>query len=331
MPLMRAVAALKWTGAVIAVVVAGLLIWKGTQKPAVSEDLSDKVVWARPLWSYLGKCRERDEFERHRDAIALEALQTFDARRGERMATAAVAYFANGGYQRVDQEGKRDGEPACPPVHLDKTVADAALRARVFEGPFLYEDPLRLAERLGPRDPKIVDAVARTAFYASLIPSDALHWDLRPFARMVLAGFGAAARPWSDQAFAMMSAADPMATGAAQIAVGAGHPEALARTRTLMSELLASVPKDRPVPYRTRNRLYDLAYALGMAGLAAEPYSAPLVLLLSRGVESWAPPFGMIDYHPVSMCVVGERIGGRAAEAARVQEFCQRRPLVYEQ
>jgi hypothetical protein len=148
---------------------------------------------------------------------------------------------------------------------------------------------------------------------------------------MVLAGFGAAASPWSDLAFGLMSSADPMGTGAAQIAVGAGHPQALARTQALMLDLLDAVPDGRPVPYRARNRLYELAFALGMAGSVAVPYAGPLVTLLGREVESWAPPFGMINYRPVRMCVVGEYIGGRAAAAARDPEFCRKNPKVYEQ
>jgi hypothetical protein len=97
-----------------------------------------------------------------------------------------------------------------------------------------------------------------------------------------------------------------------------------------MEQLISAIPRDKLVPRLTRNRLYELAFALGMAGEGAQPYAAPFLELLDRRVESWAPPFGMIGLPPARMCPVAQRIGGSVAEAGRTKDFCARRPKALE-
>ena len=147
---------------------------------------------------------------------------------------------------------------------------------------------------------------------------------------MVLAGLGAqAVKPWTQRALAEMSASDQLGTGAAQIAAASGEPEALAKVERLMADLLAATPRTKAIPRETRNRLYELAYGLGMAGEQAQPYAAPVTDLLSREVESWVPPFGMIALKPARMCAVARQIGGQIAATARTKDFC-RAPKVFE-
>jgi hypothetical protein len=97
---------------------------------------------------------------------------------------------------------------------------------------------------------------------------------------------------------------DPMGTGAAQVAVAGGHPQALQTVERLMTETLATLPKNRVVPWDTRNRLYEMAYALAFGGEQAKQYVAPLRDLMGRKVQSWAPPFGMVELPPRRMCRV---------------------------
>lgn len=282
------------------------------------DDLTEKVITGTPLWAYDVPCKDPDESVLQRAAVALEALKTFPSPR-EDEARRAVRFFGFGWTL-----GR-----LCSSDRLFEAVADAATAAGFFDERYLGEPSLWLAQQLGPRNPRIVEALARTAFSETAVPSDGLRWDLRPFARLVLGEFGRTTAPWSKRAFDEMSIRDPLTTSAALVAVGGGHPRARERTRALMNSLLGSV--GNPIPYRTRNRLYDLSVALAMAGPAAEPYADPLIALLGRTVESWAPPFGMIDYRPVRMCNVALRIGGRVAAVARGQDYCRKTPKVYDQ
>jgi hypothetical protein len=205
------------------------------------------------------------------------------------------------------------------------------VRRGAFDMPFLYEAEIALAERLGPRDSRIVDAVAHSAFLEHEIPSNGLRIDLRPYARLALAEFGPAAKPWAQQAVLQLSSDDAMGTGAAQIAVGAGESSSFRRVQELMQRILDETPATAPIPRTSRNRLYELAFALGMAGKDAEPYAGPMVELLNRQVESAAPPFGLISMPPARMCPVALRLGGMAAAATLKKPFCQRVPKAIEQ
>jgi hypothetical protein len=55
-----------------------------------------------------------------------------------------------------------------------------------------------------------------------------------------------------------------MRTSAVQIAVAGDHPQALQIVERLMAETLAKFPKGRIVPWNTRNRLHEMAYALSL-------------------------------------------------------------------
>ncbi|KAJ8134525.1 hypothetical protein OY671_012262 [Metschnikowia pulcherrima] len=98
-----------------------------------------------------------------------------------------------------------------------------------------------------------------------------------------------------------------------------------------MEQISLATPEQKPIPRLVRNRFYELAFALGMAGERAQPYAQPLIELLDRRVESWAPPFGMIESPPARMCPVARHIGGTVAAAAETKEFCVRRPKAFEQ
>lgn len=273
-----------------------------------------------PLWVRLPRCRPPTTDEVVQDRAALAVLRAFRSDRIGMLGFRAVEHFSNPGRRARGQSGPEEAKPCLGP-DLIAPIVDAAVVGGAFDST-LYEPGIGLAEQLGPRHPKVVQAVARTAFASHLIPSDFFRTDLRPYARLVLAEYGAEARPYGAQAFAQISANDSLGTGAAQVAVAAGQPGALQRVQELMTQLLDQTPADEPIPRLTRNRLYELAFALGMAGPDAEPYAGPLVQLMGRKVESSAPPFGLLSLPPARMCPVALRIGGAAASAAAAYDFC---------
>lgn len=276
-----------------------------------------------PLWTQTKPCRAPTVEERAQDRTALEVLRNFRGRPVASLGWGAVEHFSQPWRRARTDPLDRHAPKPCLEAELQQAVAEAAVRGGVFDSPWLFEPPIALAQQVGPTHPQIVESIARTAFAADPIPSDGLRTDLRPYARLVLAEFGPAARPFGRQAFAQISALDSMGTGAAQVAVAAGQPGALGRVRQLMTDLLAQTPPDKPIPLLGRNRLYELAFALGMAGPAAEPYAGPLVQLLDRKVQSLAPPFGIVELPPTQMCAVATHIGGASAAAAARRPFCQ--------
>jgi hypothetical protein len=312
---------------------AGWFARGGGQKAKPSEvlNLTQLDHGGAPLWANAGRCRQANADEQRQHRVALEAMEVFDADWLNALQRGAIKHFAYPWRQRRGAPSREDTSFPCPPVELHDAVTKAAIKANVFGRPFLFEDAISLAEQLGPRDPQIVDAVARSAFYSSPIPEDTFRTDLRPYARLVLAEFGPAAGKWAEQALVQVSANDQLGTGAAQVAVAGRASRALPEVQRLMAQILSATPQDKPIPRLSRNRIYELAFALGMDGEDAQLYAAPLIELLDRTVESWAPPFGMLQLHPARMCSVAEHIGGNVAAAARTKTFCTQTPKAFEQ
>ena len=327
---MSASTALKLTWLAIAVVAGAWFLWSPSHAPSQTQatyDLRDRIVGGAPDWAdEHDDCHTPDTKYQRQEEASLSVLKAFDDVRGSIQPYEALRFFSH----------RQLKNPVCPSPRVYVEVKQAAIRAHLFDPPHpLSEVQLafvsKLVLELGIRDQMLMDAVARTAFYEIPVPSDLYHSDLRPVARSILAEFGYDAEKWSDQAFLSMGAEDPLQTTAARLAIATGHPQALARTRELMATLLATVPATKPVPYRMRNRLYELAYSMSAATVDTVPYSGPVADLLERKVESWAPPFGMIAMPPSLMCVVGKHLGGAAADSARRQDFCIHKPIAHEQ
>lgn len=280
------------------------------------------ILQTPPRWADDRPCRPPSAAERRQNELALEVLRIFDAGPLQPMRSAAVDHFGLTYNQNRDAFSRSKAPPPCPPTDLIPQAGEAALHDGVYAGQLLSPGALALAEQLGPAAPGIVKSVAATAFRD--IPIEDPPWgDIRPYARTVLAGFGSAARPWAAMAYGQISTKDALGGTAAQVSVGGGDPRALRRVRSLMANLLAATPANRPVPLTATERLYELAYALGMAGPGAQPYADPLIALLERNVETLAPPFGVIDVPPKEMCPVARHIGGRVAEAANRSAACR--------
>ena len=163
---------------------------------------------------------------------------------------------------------------------------------------------------MGPRLPEILAIVSETAFAERPVGGEgmALPRDIRPLARVILAEFGAAAMPWSDQAFAAMGSGDELGTTAAQIAVATHHPGALDKTAALIDGLLGQYLAE-PIPDHAWIRLYELAFALAQAGPEAKPFIDPLVCMTCRTIQVWAPPFGNLSLPPNEMDRVLRLVG----------------------
>lgn len=275
-----------------------------------------------PKWIGGGRpCTPMNEDERAKELRTLDVLREFP--RAHVMHIAAERHFGLERYRKIDD---RTTLRLCPPADLDEEIATTTLKQGTFNRSHLFTEELNLARRLGPRDPKIVQGTAGTAFNPHPIRAD---WgapgDIRNLARVVLAEFGAHAAPWATQAFNAISIDDPYGTTAAQIALAGGHPQAAARIATLLDEILQKHSRD-PIPRTARNRFYDLAYALAILGPAAEPHAQPVTRIMSRKVQSWAPPFGMVELAPRRMCRVLELIGGPGTEQTLASAIC--RPMI---
>jgi hypothetical protein len=285
----------------------------------------EEAVPPTPFWidqvNGLG-CVPPTEAEAGQAQHALQSIELFE--RFSWPAIGASRYFSQ---PQIRGTGT-DAREICPPANLYPRLSELLVRKRYFDGAYLFHDEVGLARATGARDPKIVDATGRTAFHeAPIIGDDPLKRDVRPLARTVLAEFGAASAAYRERAFAEMSADTAMGTSAAQLAVAAGHPGALERTKALMTDTLDR-HKD-PIPRNVRDRLFELAYALAFAGQQAVPFMDPVYAMLDRRVESWAPPFGMIDLEPATLCLVLLRVGGDRVRARVAEPPCNAVPLIF--
>lgn len=213
----------------------------------------------------------------------------------------------------------RRGSPAksvavCIPDDILIRVANAWAARDRFRRGGISEYTLQLAGMFPRVDPWLIDSIGKAAFGQSMIPSEFINGeDIRPRVRSALAGYGALANKFSQVAYEQMSSENALGTGAAQVATATGHPDALSRVVIMMEELLARTSEDVAVPFRTQERLYELALAIYFAGPAAKEHTAPLHKTIRRKVESWAPPFGMIEVPPTEYCGLLIAIEGEAS------------------
>lgn len=266
-------------------------------------ELSDAV----PDWIFQrDTCVGPDEQERKIFEAAVSILELDDGTRAGYLELGAKRFLSAGIYRRHEKTAAF----VCLPDDLYERVSNSAPLQREIKHR-VVEDELRLFMRLPKLNPHIIHAIGRTAF--NEYPQQSEHFrdrDMRPYARTVLAGTGQRAADFSATAFQQMSTADSLGTGAAQVAAATGHPDALPRIKKMMEDLLSSVPTGKAVPRSVRNRLYELSYAIYFSGEGAKDHTAPIKAIMTRTVQSWAPPFGMVELKPKRMCRLLERIEG---------------------
>jgi hypothetical protein len=229
--------------------------------------------------------------------------------------------FRNEGGRRV---------AVCTPDEILRRVASAFDARKGLGKGRLVEYQLELAARLPIRNRYVVDAVGKSAFSSQVQESDVFRQrDIRPYARTILASFGQEAKAFQALAYQQMSIEDSMGTGAAQVAAATGHAGALPRIERMMQKALASVPADKAVPRAKRNRLYELAWAIYFAGEPGKAHTRPIHTMMHRKVQSWAPPFGMVELRPKRLCAVLAQIEG--AESVKPYAFCHDEKVPLEQ
>ncbi len=266
-------------------------------------------------------CVQPNTMEDEQAALALRSLELF----GDAgwMSIGAKKYFSLRRYRTIGLKSQE----ICAPADLYPRLTEVLITLGVFDRARLSGDEVDLVRMIGPRDPRIIEAVGRTAFSKIFIPSgDGLKKDVRIMARIVLAEFGRSAQAFGERAFNEMSADTPLGTGAAQIAVAVGYPGALDKTEQLMAYTLRR--NHDPIPREVRNRLFEPAFAIAFAGPEGRDHLDPVYALLGRRVESWAPPYGTINLEPTTMCFVLRYLGGSRADAHLAQPPCNAEKLV---
>lgn len=261
------------------------------------------------------RCRAPTEREQHRDRLVLEVMKTFRPEDpSSSLQHGTVRHFAQPVFTR------RDDWAPCAPLPLFQDVASAAVAAGLFDGRYIGAEAIALARQIGPLDPRIVAAITRTAFYAERIASQT-NADARVDARVVLAEFCLADRGLAFPVRDQVGADTPLGRATARIAIACGEPGALETVSALMTRMLAGTGT-RVIDRATGDGLYDLAYALEMAGEAARPHAGPIIAMLDRDVLAPVPYYGLIARPPARLCSVAERIGGDVAAAARAKRYC---------
>jgi hypothetical protein len=257
---------------------------------------------------------ELKKFENIVDALELFANQFSPMTIGAMKSAAHGIYRTDGSHLRV-----------CPPDDFFARIGDTLARSpKLYSGHRLAEYELALFAQLPVHHPAIVEEVAKAAFAPEPQLGEVFREaDIRPAARVTLAIMGPAARAYSDKTWDEMSSADSMGTSAAQISVATGHPGALARIASLAQAELDKVPSDKVIPWNTKNRLYELAYALTLGGEEARDHLAPFREMLSRKVESFAPPFGMLEFEPERLCFLLRPLDGGKSEPIANHPACR--------
>jgi hypothetical protein len=286
-----------------------------------TETLNFTAMPAIPIWKN-PQCVPANINEREYFEIAASTLEHIAPHSADWLAIGAERALGDDFYRSIRGQLARPRVCALPEIYA--RVA-AAFVGKPMKGRFdLYE--LKLAAHMQSPPTEVLDAVAQVAFSPWPVIDDDLagkiQGDIRPFARTVLAGFGRQASKYAREAFEQISDQSSLGIGAAQVATAAGHPEALSRIDSMMYQLLASVPGEKPIPLATRDRLYELAWAIYFSGDSAKDHIAPLIKLMERLVQSGAPPFGLVDLHPKRMCAVLSRISGDDKSVTSKFAYC---------
>lgn len=275
----------------------------------------------RPMWLAPDNCRKAEPKDIRIQDAAMKTAESFpDAPRHLIASTALGVLSEPWGAVNVVVD---DLGTLCPPARFAERLARAAHNTQAFnERGRPDQHGLQLARAIGPRSSLIVRAVANTAFSEHVVPDNGEIRDLRPFARLILAEFGSAAAPWQKRAEREMSLDSELGVGAAQIVGASGNPVALAQIEQLMIKRLDRHARGKIIGVMERDRLYGLAYALGMAGQKAAPYTSGLIELMNRKVSAGGVAPDRIVIEPRRMCWVADRIGGRAAKVADAKSYC---------
>ncbi len=235
-----------------------------------------------------------------------------------RFVSGAKSLMATGFFR--DLEDQRSVK-VCPPAdlytRLKPVIEDSLYRY------FMQYEQLSLASKMPDPRPELVRAVASIAFSQKPhLESDDVAFageDLRPFARWVLASMHPVDNQYLSTARELINGDDSLGTGAAQVAASYRVPDVLAKVETLMSGLIKDSASADGIDVESRDRLYELGYALALAGKDASNYTGPLHTLMSGKVGSYSK-YGILYISPKRMCGVLRAIDGE--DAIKPYEYC---------
>lgn len=294
-----------------------------------SKELKWRLAEAFPDWT--SECVEPTNDEKAFYDLVLATLEQTSKTKQSNWPAGSLEigsqqFLSKGVYRSIGKETI----PVCPNAGTYKRVGDLITNYGGFSAR-LVEYQLTLAAKVENPSDYIVNAVANSAFNDQPQQSEFFDdMDIRSYARTVLASFGTRSSSYAEKAYQQMSTKDSLGTGAAQVAVGAGYGDALPLTEKLMFQLLNNIPKNKAIPRETRNRLYELAYAISFApDDKGKQYVGALKDLMARKVQSWAPPFGLIEANPKRMCRVLENI--EAKSSLNDYAYCMDEKVPFEQ
>lgn len=244
---------------------------------------------------------------------ALNVLRTFPVI--SKLHIAASHYFGETQYRRTNNESTI----LCIPDNVKATAKSRMIEEKIFSRDTVEPDYLRVAFMLDSDDQTIMDAVGKTAFH----PEGVYFFtgDARPLARIVLSKYSSQSAKWSDQALVEISSKDKLGTSAAAVAASAGNLKAIKKISHLINEIIEASGQ-KAIKYEDTKTLYQLVVALALGGERAQQHISPLITLLNHKIESWAPPFGMIEVSPNYVCAALEKIGGTQAESVLQRAPC---------
>lgn len=258
--------------------------------------------------------------------ISASAIELGDTAAPNSLDIGAQKLLGNGIYRDINKESF----PICIPKDIVERVGLAFKTRGGFGKGRLVEYQIALASKLIHPDENIIADIAESAFARTPQQSEIFHdEDIRPYARTVLASFGHSSSQYASLAFQQIEADTPMGTGAAQIAAAAGHPNALPKVISLIDGIINNLDIDKPIPLAQRDRLYELAWAIAYSGEAGKAYVSSLNKIMSKRVESLAPPFGIVSAYPKQMCKVIKYIEGQ--ETINKYAYCTNEKIPYEQ
>lgn len=280
---------------------------------AEAEIYDDKATVATaPHILLANKCPEPDGRFDEQISVAELALTTFPDSLGYEIRRGAVKYLA---------------DLPCLISVEQKAKMVQALTADTWLQETTKLDLLPVLKILAGMDSRVEDKLVRIAFdpdeRIEEIPTIS-EADIRERARVILADLPSAAQ-YEKQARLAMGSSDAAQTSAARVAAAGASPEVLKRIEVMLTELLSASPD--PIDYVTKARIFELGYALSVAGPSAQPYSQPLIEIMDRKVESFAPPFGMLSLDPYPICDVAQAIGGELKRVASSKDYCDEEEL----
>jgi len=305
--------------------------WKQRQSRYSLDRILNQEGPITPRWlSELRPCSPPDARQAAQDKAMASLANLFADERDSAGLYYVVQWF--GWHWRIDGKTDFNKPDRCPPAsYLYGQVAPILERAdwlRSAQDRFNLE----LIERL-PASRYIAKRLGETAFNEYPLTRGPLKYDNRPYLRTLLGYQGVYARPWATKALAEIAPDTKLGTSAAFLAVATVPKQALPQVAAALRRFIVDAqvrrvtisdikPAGSGFSVRDGDRLFELAYALSIAGPQAEPYSEPLIKLLDQKFASPAPPFGLILVEPKALCPVARRIGGRVAAAAKGKPFC---------